>query len=188
MRTLSGLIQKGEAGLSRDPALARSWLRRAAESGDRIAMHAYGLELMSGENGPRDPASAVGWIRRAAEAGLVGSQFNLGAVYERGMGVPQDLRQALVWYSRAAEGGDGEALRQVERLKPVLAAAASRSPEDVRLAQRALARLGYYSGPADGAATPQLRAAIEAYQKDQKSPPTGLLDEETLKRLAMLGR
>ncbi len=188
MRTLSGLIQKGEAGLSRDPALARSWLRRAAESGDRVAMHAYGLELMSGENGPRDPASAVGWIRRAAEAGLVGSQFNLGAVYERGMGVPQDLRQALVWYSRAAEGGDGEALRQVERLKPVLAAAASRSPEDVRLAQRALARLGYYSGPADGAATPRLRAAIEAYQKDQKSPPTGLLDEETLKRLAMLGR
>lgn len=188
MRVVSGLYEKGEAGLARDPALARSWLRRAAESGDRVAMHAYGLELMNGANGPRDPTAAVGWIRRAAEAGLVGSQFNLGAVYERGMGVPQDLRQAFVWYARAAESGDGEALRQVERLRPILSAAAAKSPEDVRLAQKALARLGYYSGPADGALTPQLRSAIEAYQKDQKSPATGLLDEATLRRLAMLGR
>jgi localization factor PodJL len=188
MRVLSGLHNKGEAGLAKDPALARSWLRRAAETGDRVAMHGYGLELMNGANGPRDPAAAVGWIRRAAEAGLVGSQFNLGAVYERGMGVPQDLRQAFVWYSRAAESGDGEALRQVERLKPLLSAAAAKSPEDIRLAQRALGRLGYYSGPADGAASPQLRSAIEAYQKDQKAPATGLLDDATLRRLAMLGR
>jgi len=188
MRELARLHERGEAGVARDPALARSWLRRAAESGDRVAMHAYGLELMNGTNGPRDPAVAVSWIRRAAEAGLVGSQFNLGAVYERGMGVPQDLRQAYVWYSRAAESGDGEALRQVERLRPLLAASASRSPEDVRLAQKALGRLGYWSGPADGALTPQLRSAIEAYQKDQKSPATGLLDDATLKRLAMLGR
>ena len=104
------------------------------------------------------------------------------------MGVPQDLRQAYVWYSRAAESGDGEALRYAERLRSQLAASASRSPEDVRLAQKALGRLGYWSGPADGALTPQLRSAIEAYQKDQKSPATGLLDEATLKRLAMLGR
>ncbi len=188
MRVLSGFHNKGEAGLAKDPALARSWLRRAAETGDRVAMHGYGLELMNGANGPRDPAAAVGWIRRAAEAGLVGSQFNLGAVYERGMGVPQDLRQAFVWYSRAAESGDGEALRQVERLRPLLSAAAAKSPEDIRLAQRALGRLGYYSGPADGAASPQLRSAIEAYQKDQQAPATGLLDDATLRRLAMLGR
>jgi len=188
MRVLSGLYDGGEAGLAKDPALARSWLRRAAETGDRVAMHGYGLALMNGANGPRDPAAAVGWIRRAAEAGLVGSQFNLGAVYERGMGVPQDLRQAFVWYSRAAEGGDGEALRQVERLRPLLSATATKSPEDIRVAQRALGRLGYYSGPADGAVTPQLRSAIEAYQKDQKAPPTGLLDDATLRRLSMLGR
>ena len=188
MRVLAGLVERGEAGQARDPGLARSWLRRAAESGDRVAMHAYGLELMYGTNGPRDPTTAVGWIRRAAEAGLVGSQFNLGAVYERGMGVPQDLRQAFIWYSRAAEGGDGEALRQVERLRPVLTASASRSVDDVRLAQKALGRLGYWSGPVDGDLTPQLRSAIEAYQKDQKAPATGLLDDATLKRLAMLGR
>lgn len=187
MIELARLHVQGEAGLSRDPALARSWLRRAAESGDRIGMHAYGLELMKGTTGPNDPAVAVSWIRRAAEAGLVGSQFNLGAVYERGMGVPQDLRQAYVWYSRAAESGDGEALRYAERLRSQLAASASRSPEDVRLAQKALGRLRYWSGPVDGTLTPQLRSAIESYQKDQKSPATGLLDDATLKRLAMLG-
>lgn len=188
MRVLSGLYNKGESGVARDPGLARSWIRRAAEAGDRLAMHGYGLELMNGVNGPRDTTGAVAWIRRAAEAGLVDSQFNMGAIYERGMGVPQDPRQAYVWYTRAANGGDGEALRQVERLRPVLAATASRSSDDVRTAQRALSRLGYYSGPADGALTPQLRSALEAYQKDQRTPATGLLDDATLRRLAMLGR
>jgi localization factor PodJL len=188
MALMSELHRKGEAGIARDPVLARSWLRRAAESGDRASMHLYALALMSGQDGPRDPEAAVGWFRRAAEAGLVGSQFNLGVVYERGMGVPRDLRQAYVWYSRAADNGDGEALRSVERLRPTVTAAASVSSDDIRLAQTALGRLGYYSGPADGSTTPQLRAAIEAYQRDQKAPATGLLDDATLKRLAMLGR
>ena len=188
MRSLSGLYAKGEGGLSKDPVQARSWMRRAAEAGDRVAMHSHGLDLMNGTNGARDPAMGVGWIRRAAEAGLVDSQFNMGAIHERGMGVPQDLRQAFVWYSRAADGGDGEALRQVERLRPVLSASASTAAEDIRLAQRALGRLGYYSGPADGALSAPLRSAIEAYQKDQNTPATGLLDDATLRRLAMLGR
>jgi localization factor PodJL len=188
MALMSELYRKGEAGLARDPGLSRSWLRRAAESGDRVSMHLYALALMNGQDGPRDPEVGVSWFRRAAEAGLVGSQFNLGVVYERGMGVPRDLRQAYVWYSRAAENGDGEALRSVERLRPTMTAAAPVSSEDIRLAQTALGRLGYYSGPADGSTTPQLRAAIEAYQKDQKAPATGILDDATLKRLAMLGR
>lgn len=188
MALLSQLHAKGEAGVARDPALARSWLRRAAETGDRVSMHLYGVALMEGQDGPRDPDAAVGWFRRAAEAGLVDSQFNLGVVYERGMSVPRDLRQAFVWYSRAADSGDGEALRSVERLRPALTAAASVSAEDIRLAQKALGRLGYFAGPADGAASPQFRAAVEAYQKDQKAPATGLLDDATLKRLAMLGR
>lgn len=188
MRSLSELYAKGEGGLSKDPVQARSWMRRAAEAGDRVAMHSHGLDLMNGTNGARDPAMGVGWIRRAAEAGLVDSQFNMGAIHERGMGVPQDLRQAFVWYSRAADSGDGEALRQVERLRPVLSASASTAAEDIRLAQRALGRLGYYSGPADGALSPPLRSAIEAYQRDQNTPATGLLDEATLRRLAMLGR
>ena len=188
MALMSELYRKGEAGLAQDPVLARSWLRRAAESGDRDSMHHYAMALMKGQDGPRDPEVAVSWFRRAADAGLVGSQFNLGIVYEQGQGIPRDLRQAYVWYSRAAENGDGEALRSVERLRPTMTAAAPVSSDDIRLAQTALGRLGYYSGPANGSTTPQLRAAIEAYQKDQKAPATGLLDDATLKRLAMLGR
>ncbi len=188
MALMSELYRKGGAGLAQDSVLARSWLRRAAESGDRDSMHLYAVALMTGQDGPRDPEVAVSWFRRAAEAGLVDSQFNLGVVYERGQGIPRDLRQAYVWYSRAAENGDGEALRSVERLRPTMTAAAPVSSDDIRLAQTALGRLGYYSGPANGSTTPQLRAAIEAYQKDQKAPATGLLDDATLKRLAMLGR
>ena len=42
--------------------------------------------------------------------------------------------------------------------------------------QRALSRLGYYQGPADGASSPALRLAIAAYQRDQGLPGTGALD------------
>ena len=55
-------------------------------------------------------------------------------------------------------------------------------------AQRALSRLGYYQGPQDGASSPALRMAIQAYQRDQNLPASGALDGETLNRLSAFTR
>ena len=50
-------------------------------------------------------------------------------------------------------------------------------------AQRALSQLGYYQGPTDGAASPALHLALEAYQRDQSLPVTGNPDAATLGKL-----
>lgn len=189
---LASLYETARAGLPRDLAAARLWTRRAAGGGNRVAMHNLGLFLTEGDGGPRDVEEAAAWFRRAAERGVVDSQFNLGLLYESGRGVSRNLREAYRWFSIAANAGDLAArekqvelegrLSAVERagldrdsvaFRPGLAPAADREPDPLvppatTLAetQTLLARQGYYVGPADGVATPQLRAAAAAYLRD----------------------
>ncbi|PXA88423.1 hypothetical protein DMC18_19250, partial [Caulobacter sp. D5] len=69
-----------------------------------------------------------------------------------------------------------------------VATAAAAPSAGMVTAQRALSRLGYYQGPQDGAASPALRMAIQAYQRDQNLPSSGGLDGETLNRLSAFAR
>lgn len=115
---LAGLYQEGSAGLTADPAAARAWARRAADSGDARGMHAYGMYLFDGVGGEQDPVEALNWLRKAAERGLVDSQFNVAKLYESGDdGIEADLAEAYKWYLIAARAGDGDAQAAVERLR-----------------------------------------------------------------------
>ena len=214
---LSQLYLDGKAGVAKDPSQARSWLEKAAEGGDRTAMHNLALDEHQGIGGPRNPPAAAEWFRRAAELGLVDSQFNLAAIYERGDGVSQNLAEAYKWYLVAGRAGDAEsragALRVRAALTPDARAMAERaagafqpatpSPSaqaapaptpaataspDVVTAQRALNQLGYYQGPTDGAVSPALRMALAAYQRDQGLPTTGATDPATLAKLSVYTR
>jgi localization factor PodJL len=191
---LASLYETGGAGLPRDLAAARLWTRRAAEGGERIAMHNLGLFLAQGDGGVRDAREAAVWFRRAAERGVVDSQYNLGLVHESGQGVPANLREAYRWFSVAANAGDLKARRKQIELEPRLApgeraavdreASAYRPEADdsgppapvvppavtVADSQALLARQGYYLGPADGRDSAAYRAALEAYLRDQTKP------------------
>jgi len=209
---LAELYQDGKAGLRRDPVESRTWLEKAAEGGDGIAMHNLGLDYHEGVGGPRNAAAAAEWFRRAAELGLLDSQFNLAALYEHGDGVSVNMAEAYKWYLIASRSGDAEsragALRvrtglsaderamaeraaqdfQPQAANPSTAAAAPpaapAAPQpDVVVAQRALNQLGYYQGPTDGAASPALRLALAAYQRDQSLPVTGDPDAATIGKL-----
>ena len=57
-------------------------------------------------------------------------------------------------------------------------------PSEIAAAQRALAQLGFYRGPADGVASPALEGAIAAWQRDQGLTATGVVTGDTLARLA----
>ncbi|MBU2366107.1 MAG: SEL1-like repeat protein, partial [Alphaproteobacteria bacterium] len=124
---LAALYEGGQAGLARDLIAARLWTRRAAEGGERVAMHNLGLFLTEGDGGSRDVDEAAVWFRRAADRGVVDSQYNLGLLYEAGRGVGRNLREAYRWYAIAANAGDTVAReKQVEleaRLKPAERAA-----------------------------------------------------------------
>ena len=209
---LAKLYEEGSAGLKKDSAEARRWTERAAEGGDRKAMHNLALYYFEGTGGPKNTTTAAEWFHRAADLGLTDSQYNLGRLFEEGFGVAQNPAEAYKWYLIAAQGGDAESRASAQRVKGQLSAeaqaAAERAAQSFRAAapgaaptpltqtaespvaqaQRALSHLGYYQGPADGAASPALKFAIAAYQRDQGLPATGELDPTLNDRLALIAQ
>ncbi len=213
---LGKLYEKGEGGLKKDLAEARRWTERAAQGGDRRAMHNLAMAYVEGTGGVKNSTTAAQWFRRAADLGLVDSQFNLASLYEQGLGVSQNAAEAYKWYLIAAKTGDSDARKRAEQVKPQLTvdarALAERTAQAFReatpnpsaspvmaanigadsaslvLAQKALSRLGYYQGPTDGGASPALKMAVAAYQRDQNVSATGMLDPATVQRLAVFTR
>lgn len=134
---LGQLYASGESGVRKDPAAARRWTERAAEGGDRRAMHNLAMFLFEGSGGPADPAAAASWFRKAAELGFVDSQFNLGRTLEKGLGVAKDPAEAYRWYRIAARSGDQEARAAAEALAPQLSAAERERGERIAATFRA---------------------------------------------------
>lgn len=208
---LAKLYENGEGGVAKDLAAARQWTERAAQGGDRRAMHNLGLFYFEGQGGAKNLTTAAQWFRRAADLGLTDSQYNLGMIYEEGFGVTQNNAEAYKWYLIAGKGGDAEARNSAERIRGALSpearSGAERSAGGYRAAapnpsaqsklaggpavgsaaqaQRALSRLGYYQGPQDGKASPALDGAVRAYQRDQGLAITGQMDAQTTARLAI---
>jgi localization factor PodJL len=203
---LAKLYEEGQSGLTKDLVEARRWTQRAAEAGDRKAMHNLALYYFEGSGGPKNLTLAAQWFRRAADLGLVDSQYNLGRLYEEGFGVSQNPAEAYKWYLIAAHSGDAESRSSAQRIKGQLSVeaqnAADRAAQAFRAQsagadglapmtgvqagdpatsnlQRALSRLGYYQGPTDGQSSPALKLAIAAYQRDQGLPGTGVLDNSS---------
>ncbi len=213
---LAKLYESGDAGLKKDIAEARRWTERAAQAGDRRAMHNLGLYYFEGAGGAKNSTTAAQWFRRAADLGLADSQYNLARLYEEGLGVGKNGAEAYKWYLIAARNGDAESQKSAARVKPQLSAeaqtAAQRSAAGfkpatanpsqsvlasaaatvgaggVSTAQKALSKLGYYQGPQDGMMSPALKMAVAAYQRDQGVTSTGALDADILNRLQTFAR
>jgi hypothetical protein len=56
-------------GAPKDPEQSILWLRRAAEGGDTMAQHCFGIAYEKGEGVAVDIAQAVSWYRKAADQG-----------------------------------------------------------------------------------------------------------------------
>lgn len=207
---LGKLYETGQYGVSKNAVEARRWIERAAEGGDASAMQSLALYYFQGDGGPQDFAAAAGLFRKAAERGLVDSQYNLGLIYQSGSGVERDLAEAYKWFSIAAANGDDQASvnaadlqgqltpaalaagdQAVAAFKPLtdgLAQTAAPPAPAVAAAQRILGRLGYYTGPVNGASSRDLKLALLAYQRDQGLATTGALDAKTIAKLAAFAR
>ena len=130
---LGKLYLAGDAGLKKDPVEAWRWTERAAEGGDRQAMHNLALDYYQGTGVATNKALAAQWFQRAAELGLVDSQVNLGLIYEGGVGVPPNAAEAYKWYLIAERAGDSEARNNAARLRSAL------TPDARTVAERAAA-------------------------------------------------
>lgn len=211
---LSKMYEAGKGGVKQDMPEARRWSERAAAGGDPRAMHNLALYYFKGEGGPRNSTTAATWFRKAADTGLVDSQFNLAQLYESGLGVSQNPAEAYKWYVIAGRAGDATARSRANALRAQLTAEAQQTADrsalafrpqtqtqtaslsatapaanaNLGVAQKVLSQLGYYQGPRDGVASPALRMAIAAYQRDQGLPASGAMDGETLNRLSVYAR
>ncbi|WP_374470908.1 peptidoglycan-binding protein [Phenylobacterium sp.] len=203
------LYETGQRGVVKNLVEARKWTTRAALNGEPRGMHNLALYYFEGTGGPQDLSSAARWFRKAAEAGVGDSQYNLGLLYQAGSGVPRDLAEAYKWFAIAAEGGDAAARASAIDLEKKLSAsqlaaadqaaaafrpsgaasqASAGQPVSLAAAQRILGRLGYYKGPANGAASRDFSLAVSAYQRDQGLAATGQLDRSTAQRLSVFTR
>jgi localization factor PodJL len=150
---LGKLYDAGAAGLNKDPAEARRWTERAAEGGDRKAMHNLGLAYFEGTAGPKNRAIAVQWFQKAAELGVIDSQVNLARIYEGGFGVPQNAAEAYKWYLIAGKLGDAESRTSATRVRETLSADARSA------AERAAA--AFHSTAPNASTLPSIQAAAQ---------------------------
>jgi localization factor PodJL len=134
---LAKLYEEGHSGAAKDPVEARRWTERAAENGERGAMHNLALYYFEGIGGPKNATAAGEWFRKAAQRGLVDSQFNLAKLYEGGFGMAENPAEAYKWYLIAARSGDGESRNAAQRLKGRLSADARQTAERAAQAFRA---------------------------------------------------
>ncbi len=211
---LAKLYEDGQSGVTKDMAEARRWTERAAEGGDRKAMHNLALYNFEGVGGQKNLTTAAQWFRRAADLGLTDSQYNLARLYEEGFGVAQNPAEAYKWYLVASRSGDAESRMSALRIKGQLSAEAQSAAEraaqgfqaqstqmasatppatvaagdaaTVATAQKALTKLGFYQGPTDGSASPALKLAVAAYQRGQGLAATGQLDPAVTQKLAQV--
>jgi localization factor PodJL len=214
-RRLGKLFEDGGAGVAKDPVEGRRWTMRAAANGDARGMHNLGLDYYEGVGGVKNAVVAAQWFSRAAQLGLRDSQYNLARFYEAGLGVTADLPSAYKWYLIAGRAGDTEASARAQVLKaklpadqaaraealagafqpdraspPASLAASLRgaNPKQLALAQRALAKLGYYKGADDGAPSQPLGEAIQAFQRDRGLAANGQLSPELVQTFANISQ
>jgi TPR repeat protein len=76
-------------------------LRRAAESGDRVAIDSLATAYLFRENFEE----AARWYRRGAELGYQNSQVNYAWMLLKGRGIARDESEAFRWFLAAANSG-----------------------------------------------------------------------------------
>ena len=92
-----GKLQNIEEGLS--------WIRKAADQGNKKAIYNLAVIHQSGKYVELDLGKSFSLMSEAARMGLPEAQTGLGLMYEKGHGTAPDMNEALYWYRRAAMFG-----------------------------------------------------------------------------------
>jgi peptidoglycan hydrolase-like protein with peptidoglycan-binding domain len=187
---LALLLRDGK-GAAQDLPQAIELLRASAHDGMSASMFTLGDMYERGAGLPRDAAAALAWFALAdqferqtsdgAETALARMAQDRAAALQRAIG---DAER-----ERAAKLGQEEFQRIVAALSPKPAStpgppasAPARQPasawpdaavDQVKAIQQALVELHHLRGKVDGAAGPETRAAIRAFEKSAGRPQTG---------------
>jgi len=141
---LGELSRLGAKGVVPDRAEAKKWYERAAQGGNRKAMHNLAVLYADGSGIGQNYVEAAKWFKQGADYGVTDSQYNLAVLYERGMGLDKNPTEAAKWFAIAAGQGDGDAARKLETLKQTM--------NPVELANALQGAKAYQAKPIDPAA------------------------------------
>ena len=98
-----GLVYWEGKGTERNPQIALSWLKVAANYQHTGAQLLLATAYEYGNGVPRDYRIAAQWMLAAAEGGDATAQYHLGHYYRNGIGVVQSDLQAYEWIRRSIE-------------------------------------------------------------------------------------
>lgn len=101
-QALGTLYLNGD-GVTRNPAMAAGWFRRAAEAGHEDAAYNLANAYRLGLGTQKDLAHALHWYMRAADGGSAEAAYTLGTIFRLGDGVRRDYGNAIHWLSVAAD-------------------------------------------------------------------------------------
>lgn len=112
MNHLAILYYLGEGGLEQSSALAFSWFKKSAETGNSFAMFQVGRMYIDGDGVPENVNEGIAWLKKAADKGEIGAMSLLGVILEKLDDI--DLKKVAVnYYIDAAEGGDLTAINNL---------------------------------------------------------------------------
>lgn len=114
-QTLLGQLLLDGRGIQRDPALAVTWFRIAAQQGDAMAHNMLGRCLEHGWGCDASAQDAARHFKHASDAGLDWGQYNYANLLATGRGVAKDLHRAFALYQRAAEQGHAKSMNLLGR-------------------------------------------------------------------------
>jgi hypothetical protein len=167
-------------------------LNDAAATGHVLANRSLGVIYMSGKHGvEKSTARALPYYERAAAQNDDVSALTLAVIYGSGMGVEKNPVQAARWFAKAKELGlpvpsemtHPDTIAALRPLPDGKKTDAGYSKRLVREAQSLLKQLGYNPGPVDGLAGKKTRRAVMNFQKKQKLPVTGEINDRLLRDL-----
>jgi TPR repeat protein len=105
------MYEKG-VDLPKNPALAATWYRKAAEHGFAEAVISLAVLYLN----VSDYDQARPWCEAAAKKKLTGGYYCLGYLYQHGFGVDLNLKEAFRWHDQGARGGNVSSMQALARM------------------------------------------------------------------------
>ena len=166
---LANMFGKGR-GVRRNYTTAVRWYRRSAEQGDVYSQAMLGVHYETGVGVRRNLIYAHKWFSLAISRSTVGQRGVREYAAKRRNNLARRLTGSALnqarWLARKWRPRKETAHRPPPRRNAL-------RPRQVASLQRALARLGYDPGSADGVLGPRSRAAIRAFQASAGLPVDG---------------
>lgn len=99
----------GEGGVDTNYDEAMTWLRKASENGNTMAMVSIGEIYNNGYGVKENPDEAIRWLKKALKEGETEAYFQLGVAYD----FKEDYQEALRWYKKGADDGNELCMRNI---------------------------------------------------------------------------